>query len=92
LRCQAFMHVYLLCKRRPINKKYPILFHCCPVKLCTDTIQAIIPNVFNLLSQRGDMDFQSLAKARREYVLVGSTPASMRVMALPNGWKSIVEK
>jgi hypothetical protein len=26
------------------------------------------------------MDFQPLAKARREYVHVGSTPASMRVM------------
>jgi hypothetical protein len=66
--------------------------HCCPVKLCTDTMQAIIPKVSSHLSQRGGMDFQSLAKARREYVLVGSTPASMRVMALSSGWKSIVEK
>ena len=55
-------------------------------------MQAIIPKVSSHLSQRGDMDFQPLAKARREYVHVGSTPASMRVMALPNGWKSIVEK
>jgi hypothetical protein len=55
-------------------------------------MQAIIHKVSSHLSQRGDMGFQPLAKARREYVLVGSTPTSMRVMALPNGWKSIVEK
>jgi hypothetical protein len=66
--------------------------HCCPVKLCTDTVQIIMSKVSSHLSQRGDMDFQPLVKARREYVRVGSTPASMRVMALLNGWKSIVEK
>jgi len=55
-------------------------------------MQAIIIKVSSCLGQRGDMDFQSLVKTRREYVRVGSTPASMRVMALPNDWKSIVEK
>jgi hypothetical protein len=69
-----------------------VINHCCPVKLCTDTMQVIIPKASSHLSQRGDMDFQPLAKARCEYIHVGSTPASMRVMALPNGWKSIVEK
>jgi hypothetical protein len=48
--------------------------------------------VSSYLSQRGDMDFQPLVKARHEYIRVGSTPASMRVMALSKGWKSIVEK
>jgi hypothetical protein len=45
--------------------------HCYPVKLCTDAMQAIIPKVSSHLSQRGDMDFQPLAKARREYVHAG---------------------
>jgi hypothetical protein len=34
-------------------------------------MQVIIPKVSSHLSQRGDMDFQPLAKARREYVHVG---------------------
>jgi len=55
-------------------------------------MQVIIFKAFSCLSQRRDMDFQSLVKARREYVRVGSTPASMRVMALPNDRKYIVEK
>jgi hypothetical protein len=59
-------------------------------------MQVILPKVSSHFSQGGDMDLQPLAKARREYIYVhlhvDSTPASMRVMALPNGWKSIVEK
>jgi hypothetical protein len=55
-------------------------------------MEVIMPKISSHFSQRGDMDFQPLAKARREYVRVGSTPASMRVMALPNGWESIVEQ
>jgi hypothetical protein len=45
-------------------------------------MQVIMLNVSRYLSQGGDMDFQPFVKARREYVHVGSTPASMRVMAL----------
>jgi hypothetical protein len=43
----------------------------CPVKLCTDTMQVIIPEVSSHLSQPGDMDFQPLVNARREYVHAG---------------------
>jgi hypothetical protein len=55
-------------------------------------MQVILPKVSSHFSQRGDMDFRPLAKARHEYLHAGPTPAFMQVMALPNGWKSIVEE
>ncbi|MGS2716675.1 hypothetical protein ACVBE9_00745 [Eionea flava] len=55
-------------------------------------MQATVSKTSGYLSPRGDVDFQPLFKARREYIHVGSSPVSMRVMALPNGWNSTIEK